>query len=106
MKPSKSSILPVKVVEDALQAFKQKVVNGNDINTSVIAMIKDKCSKRTKPAKKYKAIWVLLDGGSDGDLIFPQEGENSIIPLKDVSHLIDGKCQVAHLQLRMWATSK
>ncbi|MCP4745877.1 MAG: hypothetical protein GY874_06995, partial [Desulfobacteraceae bacterium] len=45
-------------------------------------MIKDKNSKSKNPKHKFKVLKVLLDSGSDGDLLFVQKGTNCIIPLK------------------------
>ncbi|MCP4746807.1 MAG: hypothetical protein GY874_11815, partial [Desulfobacteraceae bacterium] len=62
--------------------FKNNVVKGNGIVTTVVAMVEDKSSKSNNPKHKYKVLKVLLDSGSDGDLLFVQKGTSSIIPFK------------------------
>ena len=75
--------MPIKIVQNDLQSFKTKVVKGNGIVTTIVAMFEDKNSKSKSRRHKYKVLKVLLDSGSDGDLLFVQKGTDCIIPLKD-----------------------
>ena len=49
------------------------------MTTTIVAMFEDKTSKN--PKDRFKALKVLLDSGSDGDLLF-EHGKKSIIPRK------------------------
>ena len=48
--------------------------------STVVAMAEDKNSKH--PTDRFKVLKVLLDSGSDGDLLFLPEGKEPIIPIK------------------------
>ncbi|MCP4747846.1 MAG: hypothetical protein GY874_17170, partial [Desulfobacteraceae bacterium] len=65
-----------------MKSYKNQVVKGNGVVTTIVAMIEDKNSKSKNPKHKFKVLKVLLDSGSDGDLLFVQKGTNCIIPLK------------------------
>ena len=77
-----SNTLPIKFVLNDLELFKNQVVKGNDVVTTIVAMFEDKHSKSKNPKHKYKVLKVLLDSGSDGDLFFVQKRRSSIIRLK------------------------
>ena len=66
----------MKVVEQQHQSLQKKIVVGKGLVTTVVAMVQDKDSQ------KYKALRILLDSGSDGDLLFVQEGTRNIVPTK------------------------
>ena len=60
--------MPIKIVEKPLQNLKQ-VVNGEEIRAVVAATVV--LIKKIKKQQPQKKDWqVLLDSGSDGDLIF------------------------------------
>ena len=71
-----------KTVEDKLQSFKNKVVKGNGIVTIVVAIIEDKSSESKSTKDKFKVLRVLLDSGSNGDLLFLSKGKDSVALLK------------------------
>ena len=74
--------MPIKIVDDELQSFKKKVVKGNSIVFAVVAMIEDKSSLSKRPKDKFKVLRVLLDNGSDGDLLFLPKGKHPVVLLK------------------------
>ena len=59
--------------------MKRKVVRGTGMVTSVPAILYTK-DKRTQ---SKRVLRVLLDSGSDGDLLFVKEGDKSPIPFKE-----------------------
>ena len=75
--------MPIKIVDKQKNDLKSKVVRGNGIRTAIagIPMItKSNKKSRRKSDTKYKQqsakrVWrVLLDSGSDGDLLFVRKG--------------------------------
>ncbi len=76
---SNMDTLPMKIVQDELGSFKNKVVLGNGMTTSIVAMFEDKTSKN--PKDRFKVLKVLLDSGSNGNLLF-EHSKKSIIPRK------------------------
>jgi len=80
------SILPIKIVENELQNYKNVVVKGQGLVTSVVAMVQVKCShsKDKNSAKwKCKALHIFLDSGSDDNLLFVKPNSRIIIPTKE-----------------------
>ena len=78
-----TSTMPIKIVDKQKNDLKSKVVRGNGIRTAIagIPMItKSNKKSRRKSDIKYKQqsakrVWrVLLDSGSDGDLLFVRKG--------------------------------
>ncbi len=69
-----NSTLQIKLVENNLQNYKNLFIKGQGMVNSVLGMVQVKCSHSkndNNSAKwKYKALHILLDGGSDGDLMF------------------------------------
>ena len=69
--------MPIKIVDTHYSKSKSKVVIGTGLATSVPAIL-------NSPSKKKKCILrVLLDSGSNGDLVFVQEGTKPYIPYKE-----------------------
>jgi len=76
------NITPIKFVEKALYKQQKKIVKGVGISTSVVAI--PQLIKRGE--QTAKRIWrVLLDSGSDGDLLFvhPRNKEYTYRPKND-----------------------
>ena len=69
---------PIKFVEKHSNKLQKQVVKGNGISATIVAIPK------YKNAKKSKDLWqILLDSGSDGDLIFVHRDSNKDIPCKE-----------------------
>ncbi len=60
--------LPMKIVQNELNSFKNKVVLGNGMATSIVAMFEDKTSKNS--TNKLKALKDWLDGAANRDFLF------------------------------------
>ena len=81
------NITPIKFVEKALYKQQKKVVRGVGISTSVVAV--PQLIKRGE--QTAKSIWhVLLDSGSDDDMLFVHPRNKEYIPT-DV-FMTDGHC--------------
>ena len=65
---SDSDTLSMKIVKNVLVSFKNKVVLGSGMMTSIVAMYEDKTIKN--PKDRFKGLKVLLDSGSNGNLLF------------------------------------
>ena len=66
--PSKKTV-PIKIVDKGLFKLKKKVVNGTGVCSTAIAV------PQFKHGKKSNRVWrILLDSGSDGDLLFVHQG--------------------------------
>ena len=82
-----NSTLPIKIIDNNLQNYKKLVIKGQGLVTGVVAMVQVKCSHSKKDKNsakwKYKALHILLDSGSDGDLLFLKPESSSIIPTKE-----------------------
>ncbi|MCP4745953.1 MAG: hypothetical protein GY874_07405 [Desulfobacteraceae bacterium] len=101
------STLPIKIVENELQNYKNMAVKGQGLVTSVVAMVQVKCShsKDKNSAKwKYKALHILLDSGSDGDLLFVKPNSRSIIPTKE--RILPQKCHTSNGTFSMTEVGK
>ena len=72
-KETRTDTVPIKIVD----TNKNKVVIGTGLATSVPAIL------ISHSEKKKRILCVLLDSGSDGDLVFVQEGTKSYIPFKE-----------------------
>ena len=72
-KESRTDTVPIKIVD----TNKKKVVIGTGLATSVPAIL------NSHSEKKKRILRVLLDSGSDGDLVFVQEGTKSYISFKE-----------------------
>ena len=69
---------PIKFVEKHSNKLQKQVVKGNGISATIVAIPKHKSSKKSKD------LWrVLLDSGSDGDLLFIHRDSNKNIPWKE-----------------------
>ena len=75
---SNDNIQPIKFVEKSTNKLQKQVINGDGISATVVAVPK------YKNAKKKQDFWqILLDSGSDGDLLFVQKGSKKRIPWKE-----------------------
>ena len=70
--------LPIKIVTNTTSNLQSdKLLVGNSLNTVILGIKK-------YPHKPSKRVWrVLLDSGSDGDLIFVQTGLKENVPSKE-----------------------
>ena len=74
-----NSTAPINSVNRNFKLSKE-VVKGDGLHTSVFAIPK----YRSKRAEKSKRVWrVLLDSGSDGDLLFRHPDNHEYIPAKE-----------------------
>jgi len=74
-----NSTAPINSVNRNFKLSKE-VVKGDGLHTSVFAIPK----YRSKRAEKSKRVWrVLLDSGSDGDLLFRHPDNHKNIPAKE-----------------------
>ncbi len=82
-----NSNLPIKIVENNIQNYKNLVVKGQGLVTTVVAMVQLKFSHSNKEKNiakwKYKALHILLDSGSDVNLLFLKPESHTIIPTKE-----------------------
>ena len=60
--------MPIKVVENNSNSTRDMITVGNGLSTSVPAIME------LGPKYKNRILRVLLDTGSDGDLMFLQKG--------------------------------
>ena len=73
------STTPIKFAQTNFSSERKKVVKGEGLVTAVLAELTNSHNKNQKP----EAMRVLLDSGSDGDLIFFHEGTKMYIPFKE-----------------------
>ena len=77
---SNKNIKPIKFVDKTLSTKQKKVVNGTGTCSTIVA-VPHLIKKGVQTAKR---VWrVLLDSGSNGDLLFVHEGSRSVIPSKE-----------------------
>ena len=69
--------MPIKIVDTNCSNSKKKVVIGTGLATSVPAIL------NSHSKKKKRILCVLLDSGSDGDLVFVQENMKPYISFKE-----------------------
>ena len=87
--------MPIKVVDTNHSNSKNKVVMGTGLATSVPAILNSHSEK-----KKY-ILRVLLDSGSNGDLVFVQEGTKPyILCLRKETRHRNGVLQMGPLKLQ------
>ena len=75
--------MPIKIVENKQtilhKVFENSVVKGSGLTTTCVAIV-----QQNEHNKKLKRVLrVLLDSGSDGDLLFVHKGSKAIIPYKE-----------------------
>ena len=76
-KETRTDTVPIKIIDTNYSNSKNKVVIGTGLATSVPAIL------NSHSKKKKCILGVLLDSGSDGDLVFVQEGTKPYIPFKE-----------------------
>ena len=77
---SNNNIKPIKFVDKTLSIKQKKVVNGTGTCSTIVA-VPHLIKKRVQTAKR---VWrVLLDSGSDGDLLFVHPSNKERIPQKE-----------------------
>ena len=70
--------MPINFVEKHSDKLQKQVVKGDGISATIVA------TPKHKNPKKSKDLWrVLLDSGSDGDLLFVHRESNKHIPCKE-----------------------
>ena len=89
-KETRTDTVLIKIIDTNYSNSKKKVVIGTGLATSVPAIL------NSHSKKKKCILGVLLDSGSDGDLVFVQEGMKL---LKKETHHRNGVLQMGPLQL-------
>ena len=70
---------PIKVIEKTSNKLQQKVVVGKGIISSIVALPE---FRNTTSKTHYRPYRVLLDSGSDGDILFVRKGTADRVPTK------------------------
>ena len=94
---SATPTVPIKVVENqSNKKADQPLVVGKGLTTVTVAITSSENSR------EKKLLRVLLDSGSDGDLLFLKEGTPSMFPYKKRIWPQNGVPLAARSKLRSW----